>query len=89
MSSDEKTMFNNTENKFKGSYVELINDFYINAKNICNNLSYCIDLTDVFEHSNNVYKDTRHPNKKGYKIIANTIFHKIKKRKLIKSITKF
>ncbi len=64
-------------------YTKAANAFYDEARPLCNSLSYCTDLTDVFDGKTALYADPRHPNQEGYQIIADTILKDLKKKKLI------
>ncbi|MCP5046506.1 MAG: hypothetical protein GY940_04990 [bacterium] len=64
-------------------YLGDVNGFYRQAKAISEDLDFCIDITDIFKSSNGVYRDPRHPNAKGYRQIAETVFNELEKRGLI------
>ena len=63
-------------------YKQKVTEFYNRARRIANEHSFCVDLTNVFSDSRNVYLDPRHQNKSGVDILAAVIFEELRKRKL-------
>lgn len=70
--------------KDKKKYNEQILAFYSNTKERCNQISYCYDLTDIFAEESGLFDDPRHPNAKGYYIIAKSIYDELRNRNLVK-----
>jgi len=59
-------------------YINSLNKIYSELKVECKTLNYCFDISDLLvETGINTWKDIRHPNEKGNKIIADYIFSKI------------
>ena len=55
-------------------YINSLNEFYNTAREYCNQLEYCFDISNIAPPSNNgVYSDVRHHNKEGNKLIADAI----------------
>jgi len=59
------------------SYIDAVNTFYNNAKEISKKYDYILDATEIFSLERFCYLDPRHPNDKGNKIIADFIFKNI------------
>lgn len=71
---EEEKMLTNDEGKKISGYIKLVRDFYQEARGSCKNMSYCIDLVDVFRYQQNIYYDKRHPTVKGYEILASSVY---------------
>jgi lysophospholipase L1-like esterase len=66
--------------KRKGEdYFKVVNLFYGKAKEYSKGLPNCVDITNVFAGQVGMYKDPRHPNKEGYRVIAETVFFELMK----------
>jgi hypothetical protein len=74
--TNDALIFNNM-GKMGKRYVEELNEFYKQLKLRCSKLSFCIDISDEAPPSGNNYKDPRHHNQNGNKIIAEVIFKSI------------
>lgn len=61
------------EKKGEG-YLEKIQSFYQEASRISRKYPYCIDLTDAFANSREVYLDARHQNAHGIDVLAGAVF---------------
>jgi hypothetical protein len=73
-SSDAALLRTIKELDFNNEYINDLNDFYDAAREYCEELEYCFDLTNIAPPSNNgVYFDIRHHNKAGNIIIADAI----------------
>ena len=60
-------------------YIKNLRKTYKKLKGYCEDLSFCIDISDIAPPSSyNVYSNARHHNQKGNKIIASKIFEKLK-----------
>lgn len=59
------------------NYDDLLQNFYINAKILCNKFDFLLDFTDIFNDEHEVFEDPRHLNQKGNKILAKRIFDTI------------
>ena len=59
-------------------YIENLRETYKKLKRYCENLSFCIDISDIASPSSkNIYSNARHHNQKGNKIIASEIFERL------------
>ena len=65
------------------TYIDFISDFYSNAREKCKSLGFCVDLTELFRGNPGLYRDARHPNSSGYRIIAQAIVDELVKREFI------
>lgn len=54
-------------------YVKLVRHNFTKMKEICSNLDFCFDITDIAPPVGDNYNDPRHHNSKGNKIIAEHI----------------
>ncbi len=73
MSSNEADML-----KRKGAkYLLDVEEFYNQAREVCERNSYCIDLTNAFADEGDVYIDPRHQNVYGVEILAKAINEKL------------
>lgn len=63
-------------------YLQEVRSFYSEAKEICREYDYCVDLTDIFSNHTEVYLDPRHQNRKGVEILAKEIYNELKARNL-------
>ena len=64
--------------KLEESYLLEIRRFYSAAREVCDSLNYCFDISSLFdEHTIDVYSDARHPNAIGNKIIASKVWEVI------------
>jgi lysophospholipase L1-like esterase len=70
--------------KGKG-YLGIVKDFYDNARPISKELPFCIDITGIFDEKTGMYRDPRHSNKEGYRIIAETVFNELEKCDLFRN----
>ena len=82
MSDEECKWYNEKEEQWPEYFLK-VEEFFHPAKEICNELDYCHDLTDIFNSYENVYADPRHQNEIGVKVIADSI-NAIIERKLYK-----
>lgn len=64
-------------------YLQEVENFYIGARKKTEKYSYMKDIVDIFAGKENLYYNARHPNAKGYSIIANKIFNTLKSIKWI------
>lgn len=65
-------------------YVQEANDFYVEARAACRRMDYCVDLVGLFEGKTGLYKDPRHPNEEGYRIIGKAILETLIQRGWLK-----
>jgi lysophospholipase L1-like esterase len=71
---------------FKGRGIDYLHDvksFYQPARKISQELDFCIDITDIFQDLNGLYRDSRHPNIKGYRLMAEAVYNELEKRGLL------
>jgi lysophospholipase L1-like esterase len=61
-------------------YVRTVNLFDEKARLLAAEHSYIVDLTDVLAGQSGMYRDPRHPNDKGNRIIAQAIFSELRRR---------
>lgn len=66
----ENEMLKDYNDERGGRYIDEVHSFYEDAIKICNKYKNVFNLVDVFKDSENVYYNPRHPNARGYKIIA-------------------
>ena len=62
----------------KQNYLDKINELYKGLKEKCALLYYCIDISDKNPPIGDVYKDARHHNAKGNKILAQIVWDTIR-----------
>jgi len=55
-------------------YHTLMEEIYVDLREECTSLDYCLDLTDLFVGESDVYADPRHPNRKGNALEAAAIW---------------
>ncbi len=79
----EEEMLRYANEQRKGEYVDQLEDFYQDAKETCRRLSFCTDLTDALQGKTNMYRDARHPNSEGYRLIAEAIFGELSDQGLL------
>jgi len=77
--STDSILFNRYGKKYEWYYTT-INQLYKELRKKCSKLDFCIDISDVAPPSGNNYKNARHHNSNGNKIIANEIFKHIKEK---------
>jgi hypothetical protein len=65
-------------NKNEPEYIDEINNLYNELQQYCSKLDYCIDISSVAPPTGNNYRNVRHHNENGNKIIAEEIFKNIK-----------
>lgn len=66
------------------SYYQSVATFYEQATEFCDNVKFCINLSDAFKgESENLYTDIRHPNDLGNQIIAKKLFEEMLQRKIV------
>jgi lysophospholipase L1-like esterase len=82
-STEEEMMLRYTNEQREGKYVGHLEAFYCDARERCRKLSFCTDLTDVMRGEINMYRDSRHPNPEGYRLIAEAIFDELSSRGLL------
>jgi hypothetical protein len=75
--NDEIILNSLSENK---NYLDNLNDLYGELKVYCNKLKYCYDISDLAPPKGNNYKDPRHHNSNGNKIIAYEIFKTLQRQ---------
>ena len=59
------------------SYLKIIREHYLEMKQLCAKINYCIDISNKVPPKGDVYFDARHHNSKGNKEIAIEIFNQI------------
>ena len=59
------------------SYIEEIRNLYSDLKRYCANLSYCFDISNMVPPTGNMYKDPRHHNSNGNKLLAEIVANTI------------
>ncbi len=65
-------------------YGAFVRDFYAGARRTCRELDYCVDLTNVFDgQAGGLYADYRHPNNRGYGLIAEAVQREMEARRLL------
>ncbi|MCP5047848.1 MAG: hypothetical protein GY940_11800 [bacterium] len=64
-------------------YRRRVDDFYQDAGPKCEEIDYCVDLTDVYKDAQDVYLDPRHQNKKGVDILAKAVYEELLRRGLL------
>jgi len=79
---EELEMLQQAARMFGGTYRDMLEDFYREARPIAEEAGYIVDLTDVFAGQSGRYRDARHPNAAGYGIIAESIFVELEARVL-------
>lgn len=81
----EQEMLNKAVKKaaWKGDYVEFVRAFYREAHPELQNMPFCISLVDVFQDEHNMYRDARHQNREGCKVLATEIFEELDSRGML------
>ena len=69
----EREMLKAAARMFGGQYLEMLDDFYSNAVPIADATPYVENLTETFAGKSGLYRDARHPNAEGYRVIAEVI----------------
>lgn len=73
--SNDEILFNNLSKE----YLTEIRNLYRLLISKCNEMDFCIDISDVANPTGNNYKDARHHNENGNLIIAKKIYDELKK----------
>ena len=67
-------------------YVRNLNKTFSEIREQCRTLDFCVDISAVLNaRADDLYRDPRHPNKSGNRIIAETIYHHLKGDPAIKN----
>ena len=74
----EKDMLQKYDLNFHNKYMPELNSFYNATRKFAEKTDFMTDLVDVFAGHSDVYHDCRHPNNKGYEIVAKHIRSVIK-----------
>ena len=82
-SPDEEEMLRYASEQKEGKYLDQVEEFYREAKETCERLPYCTDLTDALRGKTNMYRNARHQNANGYKVIAEAIIKDLEGRGLL------
>ncbi len=77
MSEKDDGLWESANKSKGGKYSGMIDSFYDTARKVAEEEKYIHDFTDVFSGMTNLYTDARHPNSKGYIVIAEKIFEEI------------
>lgn len=80
--ADEARMLEEYDARRHGTYLPKVTMFYERAVGMVPDISYCTNLVDVFEGRSNLYRDPRHPNPQGYRLIAEAIADDLEQRGL-------
>lgn len=84
-SGDKKLM---EQARLKGAdYIHDVKEFYAGASKICAQLTFCVDIHKLFPDNMDMYRDPRHPNERGYGMIAKKVLSELKARALLKQRT--
>lgn len=65
------------------NYLALVKDFFAGASREAQQMTFVVDLTDVFSGQTGLYRDQRHPNTEGYRQIAQAIIDELNARGLL------
>ncbi|MFD0916462.1 acyltransferase family protein [Pseudahrensia aquimaris] len=66
------------------AYYESVRDFYENARRFCETVDYCLDVSQLFNDTDEeVYNDIRHPSKLGYELIAAEVAKQLREKGLM------
>ncbi len=75
----EKDVFGYTSRN--DAYYKNVAEFYALARAHCATIGYCIDVSQIFNGSNEMlYRDIRHPNEAGNKLIAHQVAAELQKK---------
>jgi len=66
-------------------YLVELKAFYSDAAALCAETPYCLDLTPIYAHEEEIYFDPRHQNEKGVKILAGHIFRELESRGMLEN----
>ncbi|MCP4221453.1 MAG: SGNH/GDSL hydrolase family protein [bacterium] len=71
-------------------YLNLLHEFYNEAgmRLQRNSLPFVVDITDIFEGKTALYRDAKHPNGKGYFLIAEAVFKQLTERGFLRKSPK-
>ena len=64
----------------RGLYLDRLESFYGEARDVAAKSEYIEDFTDLFAGKTGLYRDARHPNAEGYALIARSIFDTLRDR---------
>lgn len=78
----ELKMLENYDSGMRNRYVPLLQSFYEGARKYASDTTYIIDQVDAFNGAFDLYHDCRHPNERGYHIIASNIFSILSSNKI-------
>jgi lysophospholipase L1-like esterase len=67
----------------RGKYRSIIRDFYGEAVPEAAKLDYCVDLSGAFAGRSGLYRDARHPNADGYRVIAEAVYTELQARGML------
>lgn len=77
---EETKMYQSMIDLAEIDYETSLNNFYKQATLFSQEQEYVHDLTDIFRNKNNVYRDPRHQNELGVKLIADAVYLKLEQR---------
>jgi len=77
---EEEEMFRFSIENRKGNYIAQITEFYQHTRETSSQLYFCTDLTNIMSGGTDLYRDARHPNAKGYRVIAEAVFVELNSR---------
>lgn len=83
MSESEQPMYE--ELKDRPGYLQSLDEFYTHVIRETEKLPWVINATDLFQDTTNVYRDGRHQNEKGVRLIAQLFHDLLKQRTVISS----
>ncbi len=72
-SGKDKKIFEVLQKAREGSLLKDTEEFYLNARKMCAQENHCNDISRLFSNKTNLYRDARHPNAEGYRLIAEEI----------------
>lgn len=58
-------------------YPQALEAYYRDAQERCGRIPYCADLTGIFAGHRDLFRDPRHPNPRGYELIAQALFQEL------------
>ena len=72
--SPDKLLFD----KINKDYLTQIRNLYADLKNYCDQLNFCIDISEEVYPTGSVYDDERHHNSEGNKLLSKVIWNQLK-----------
>lgn len=80
MNDEEAQMLTDYDQQHRGKYLVECKEFYREALDLVKKCDYIENMVDVFRTQSAVYYDCRHPNRRGYEIIASEVIRRVQSK---------